>query len=172
MLEMNNADFLEIRDAVFKDFPLEMRQRIGLICNGVDNEIVCNVSYKGIYAYAVAKCSPQDEWNERTGTLLALTRLRIDLITKMNLKKINVVCKSKKVWIPNVGDTYYIPFLHGVCFSKAMTCTSHVWKGDPVDLIRLSLGNIYRTKREAIKAGKRMVFDGQKLAKENRYARP
>lgn len=172
MLEMNNADFLEIRDAVFKDFPLEMRQRICLICNGVDNEIVCNVSYKGTYAYAVAKCSPQDEWNERTGTLLALTRLRIDLITKMNLKKINVVCKSKKVWIPKVGDTYYVPFLHGQCFSKKMTSSSHVWRDLPVDFIRLSLGNIYRTKREAIKAGKRMVFNGRKLVKENGNAKP
>lgn len=170
MLEMNNADFLEIRDAVFKDFPLEMRQRICLICNGVDNEIVCNVSYKGIYAYAEAKCSPQDEWNERTGTLLALTRLRIDLITKMNLVKTNVV--NKKTWTPKVGDTYYSPFLHGQCFSKKMTASCHVWRDLPVDFIRLSLGNIYRTKREAIKAGKRMVFDGQKLAKENRYARP
>lgn len=170
MLEMNNADFLEIRDAVFKDFPLEMRQRIYLICNGVDNEIVCNVYYKGIYAYAIAKCSPQDEWNERTGTLLALTRLRIDLITKMNLVKINVV--NKKTWTPKVGDTYYSPFLHGQCFQKKMTASCHVWRDLPVDFIRLSLGNIYRTKREAIKAGKRMVFDGQKLAKENRYARP
>ena len=172
MLEMNNADFLEIRDVIFRDFPIEMRQRIGLVCSEIGKRVYCNISYNGVYAKAEAKCSPQDEWNERTGVLLALTRLRIDLITKMNLKKINVVCKSKKVWIPNVGDTYYIPFLHGVCFSKAMTCTSHVWKGDPVDLIRLSIGNIYRTKREAIKAGKRMVFDGQKLAKENKYARP
>lgn len=172
MLEMNNADFLEIKDAIFKDFPIEMRQGIGLVCDGVSKRVYCNIYYNGVYAKAEARCSPQDEWNERTGVLLALTRLRIDLITKMNLKKINVVGKSKKVWIPNVGDTYYIPFLHGVCFSKAMSCTSHFWKGDPVDLIRLSLGNIYRTKREAIKAGKRMVFDGQKLAKESKYARP
>ena len=172
MLEMNDADYLEIINAVFKDFPLEMRQRISLICNGVDNEIVCNVSYKGIYAYAVARCSPQDEWNERTGILLALTRLRIDLITKMNLKIINVVDKSKKVWIPNVGDTYYVPLLIDSCFSKAMSYTSHIWKGDPLDFIRLSLGNIYKTRREAIKAGKRMVFDGQKLVKESKHARP
>lgn len=171
MLEMNNADYLEIRDVIFKDFPIEMRQRIGLVCSGIGKRVYCNISYNGVYAKAEAKCSPQDEWNERTGVLLALTRLRIDLITKMNLKKINVVGKSKKVWTPKVGDTYYSPFLHGQCFSKKMTASCHVWRDLPVDFIRLSLGNIYRTKREAIKAGKRMVFNGQKLAKESKYAR-
>ena len=112
----------------------------------------------------VAMCSPEDRWDERTGITLALTRLRISINSYGEEPKEN----NKKVWIPNMYERYYSPFLHGHAAAKKLTASEHLWHGDQVDLIRLSLGNIYRTKREAIKAGKRMILDGRKLIKENR----
>ena len=41
-----------------------------------------------------------------------------------------------------------------------------VWTGNELDLIRLSLGNVYRTKREARKAIRRNILRGQSMIKE------
>ena len=169
-IEMGRKAFEELRDEVFKDFPPEVRDGIGLGCHKDKRLVSCNIICAGVYAEAKAKCSPQDEWDERTGILLALIRLRINLIAKMQ-KKEKKENKSNERWIPREGEEYYTPYLYGHAFNKKITSSCQIWKGRQIDLIRLSLGNLYKTKREAVKAGRRMIFEARRLIKETHNAK-
>ena len=158
-MEMDYAEFIKLRDEIFRDFTLDVRRRVGIGVNKENRWIHCNVIAGDIYAEGLAKCSPQDEWDERTGVLLALTRMRINLLAK--IKK----AKEKKVWIPKNGEEYHIPCVYSIEMGVSFL------RGDNPDLMRLSVGMVYKTEREAIKAGKRMLFEGRRLIKENSHVK-
>ena len=172
-LKMDYPELIRLRDEIFRDFTFDVRNRIGIGVNKENRWIHCNVIAGDIYAEGLAKCSPQDEWDERTGLLLALTRMRINLLAKIKkAKEKKNGSNEKKVWIPKIGETYYFPFVMPGVYNrdKSVMAIKQTWREDNVDLIRLSIGNVYKTEREAIKAGKRMLFDGRRLIKEVRYA--
>jgi len=152
---------------MFPNIPKEQLYRFTIIVKNPHINIFFNDEKGKVLFTGVSKCSPEDRWDEFTGVALALTRLRININSYVKVQKE----KNNHSWIPDVGEIYYTPFLHGSRFDKALTASCHNWQDLPVDFIRLSLGNIYRTKREAIKAGKRMVYEGKRSVKEGRNAR-
>ncbi len=168
-IEMGRKAFEELRDEVFKDFPPEVRDGIGLGCHKDKRLVSCNIICAGVYAEAKAKCSPQDEWDERTGILLALIRLRINLIAKMQ-KKEKKENKSNERWIPKVGEEYYIYFVAGFEPNLIVGAEVYEWRNDGVDALRLARGNVFKTKREAIKAARKLMYEGRKLIKEQRVS--
>jgi hypothetical protein len=101
-------------------------------------------------------------WDEHTGVTIALTKLRVALNEKTRK------FFTKMVWIPKVGETYYVPFIKKLDnnFFGFPSAQAVVWTGNELDLIRLSLGNVYRTKREARKAIRRNILRGQSMVKE------
>lgn len=109
-----------------------------------------------------AKWNPHDTWDEHTGVAIALTKLRVALNEKTRK------FFTKMVWIPKVGETYYVPFIKKLDnnFFGFPSAQAVVWTGNELDLIRLSLGNVYRTKREARKAIRRNILRGQSMVKE------
>lgn len=140
------------------------------------NTIVVRINYPKIVAEVkdennnvlisgLAKCSPEDRWDEYTGVTLALTRLRININSFIVRKE-----KTNKQFVPNVGEVYFFPFIQQYkdgSFGEpdGKPCK---WVGNDLDLIRLSLGNVYRTKREANKAIRRNVLNGRSIVKEAR----
>lgn len=164
-IEMGLKAFEELRDEVFKDFPPEVRNGIGLGCHKDRRLVSCNIVCAGVYAEAEAKCSPQDEWDERTGILLALTRLRINLIAKMK-KKEEKENKSNKRWIPREGEEYYTYFVSGHVNNLLFGAEQYKWHNDTLDILRLARGNVFKTRREAIKAARKLMYEGRKLMKE------
>lgn len=167
-IEMGRKAFEELRDEVFKDFPPEVRNEIGMGCDKDRRLVFCNIICAGVYAEAEAKCSLQDEWDERTGILLALTRLRINLIAKMQ-KKEKKENKSNERWIPKVGEEYYIYFVAGFEPNLIVGAEVYEWRNDGVDALRLARGNVFKTKREAIKAARKLMYEGRKLIKEKHH---
>ena len=133
-------------------------------------KVVCTLKFKlnGVYieASGIAKCNPEDFWNEYTGVLLALTRLRINLSAKIADK---LTCKqNKKRWVPNIGERYYAAYFDEEGKSKVEVC---VWSDSEYDFTQLAEDNVFRTEREAMKNAKRHMFEGRKIAKESRRGR-
>lgn len=116
-----------------------------------------NVLFSG-----TSKCNPEDRWDEYTGVTLALTRLRINVNSYVQKKSGENV---KKVWVPKLGEKYY-----DACFeeSSKVFIEESVWTDSLFDFVQLSDGNVFRTEREAKKHLKRSMFNGRKIAKENR----
>ena len=52
--------------------------------------------------------------------------------------------------------------------TKQIYATKIIWTDGDLDFIRLSLGNVYRTEREARKAIRRNILNGRHIMKENR----
>ena len=112
-----------------------------------------------------SKCSPEDKWDYFIGVTLSFARLKSkvnEYFNELNGKSKN----KKKVWIPKLGDVYYVPYMD--VLTKQIYATKIVWTDGDLDFIRLSLGNIYRTEREARKAIRRNVLNGRHIVKENR----
>ena len=114
-----------------------------------------------ILFYGLSECSPDDEWDDFIGLTLALVRLKINVNAYLKRQK-----KKNKTWIPKLGDVYYIPYMD--VLTRQIYATKIVWTDGDLDFIRLSLGNIYRTEREARKAIRRNVLNGRHIMKENR----
>ena len=117
-----------------------------------DNVLFCGKS----------KCHPEDKWNEYLGVTIAVTRLRINVNSYVQKKSCENV---KKVWVPKLGEKYY-----DACFeeSSKVFIEESVWTDSLFDFVQLSDGNVFRTEREAKKHLKRSMFNGRKIAKENR----
>ena len=114
-----------------------------------------------ILFYGLAECSPEDKWDSSIGLFLALARLKTNINTYFCRMK-----KKEKTWIPKLGDVYYIPYMD--ILTREIYATKIVWTDGDLDFIRLSLGNIYRTEREARKAIRRNILNGRHMAKEAR----
>ena len=111
--------------------------------------------------FGLAVCSPEDKWDTSIGLFLALARLKTNINTYFYKQK-----KKNKTWIPKLGDVYYIPYMD--VLTRQIYATKIIWTDGDLDFIRLSLGNIYRTEREARKAIRRNVLNGRHIMKENR----
>lgn len=114
-----------------------------------------------ILFYGLSVCSPQDDWDEVTGLFLAIARLRINVNAYLKKQK-----KKSKIWVPKLGDVYYIPYMD--VLTRKIYATKIVWTDGDLDHIRLSLGNVYRTEREARKAIRRNILNGRHIVKEAR----
>ena len=111
--------------------------------------------------WGLSVCSPEDEWDTFIGLSLALIRLKININAYFKKQK-----KKNKTWIPKLGDVYYIPYMD--ILTRKIYATKIVWTDGDLDYIRLSLGNIYRTEREARKAVRRNILNGRHIVKEER----
>lgn len=115
-----------------------------------------------ILFWGMSICSPEDEWDDFIGITLAIARLKININQYLNKQK----KKEKKTWTPNLGDVYYVPYMD--ILTREIYANKIVWTDGNLDFIRLSLGNIYRTEREARKAIRRNILNGRHIAKEAR----
>jgi len=115
-----------------------------------------------ILFWGMSVCSPEDEWDELIGVTLAVARLKININQYLKKQK----KKEKKAWTPNLGDVYYVPYMD--ILTREIYANKIVWTDGNLDFIRLSLGNIYRTEREARKAIRRNILNGRHIAKEAR----
>ena len=104
----------------------------------------------------------EDEWDELIGVTLAVARLKININQYLKKQK----KKEKKAWTPNLGDVYYVPYMD--ILTREIYANKIVWTDGNLDFIRLSLGNVYRTEREARKAIRRNILNGRHIAKETR----
>ena len=115
-----------------------------------------------ILFWGMSVCSPEDEWDELIGVTLAVARLKININQYLKKQK----KKEKKAWTPNLGDVYYVPYMD--ILTREIYANKIVWTDGNLDFIRLSLGNVYRTEREARKAIRRNILNGRHIAKETR----
>ena len=115
-----------------------------------------------ILFWGMSVCSPEDEWDELIGVTLAVARLKININQYLKKQK----KKEKKAWTPNLGDVYYVPYMD--ILTREIYANKIVWTDGNLDFIRLSLGNVYRTEREARKAIRRNILNGRHIAKEAR----
>ena len=115
-----------------------------------------------VLLWGMSVCSPEDEWDDFIGVTLAIARLKININQYLKKQK----KKEKKVWTPNLGDVYYVPYMD--ILTRQISANKIVWTDGNLDFIRLSLGNIYRTEREARKAIRRNILNGRHIAKEAR----
>ena len=159
----------QIEDVVFYDYGDDFKSHIFVAINGSERTVSACVKYAGLVASAVTKCNPEDTWDETTGVTLCLTRLKIKfnaarIKRRKHLATVFKTNKSKKVWIPKKGEPYwcYI-FDNGVYYADEF-----IWGDDDVDFCSLAEGNVFRTQREALKAGRGRIFEGRKIAKEVR----
>jgi hypothetical protein len=109
----------------------------------------------------LSECSPEDKWDTFIGLTLAIARLKINVNSYIKRQK-----KKIKTWIPKLGDVYYIPYMD--ILTREVYATKIVWTDGDLDFIRLSLGNIYRTEREARKAIRKNILNGRHIVKEAR----
>ena len=155
--------YKELIESIFPNLP----QGNTIVVRVKNPKIIAEVKDENnnVLLSAQAKCSPEDRWDEHTGVALALTRLRININSYVVQKT-----KGIKPFVPNVGEVYYFPFIKqnkdgSFGDPDGKPCE---WTGNDLDLIRLSLGNIYRTKRDANKAIRRNVLNGRSIVKEAR----
>lgn len=118
----------------------------------------------GISEMGVSVCHPNDVWDEYTGVLVALVRLKISLVATLN-KALKKCLYKQKVWVPKIGETYYECYFND---KGSILVDKSVWEDSDYDFVQLSDNNVFRTEREARKHGRRSMFNGRKIAKEVR----
>lgn len=132
-----------------------------VVCSFKDKTLL---NGKGLEAMGVAVCHPEDCWNEYTGVLVAMVRMRINLTANMN-RALTCNLKKKKRWIPKLGEKYYDAVFND---NNGIETEEMIWTDSDFDFIQLADGNVFRTPRQALKNAKRSMFEGRKIAKEAR----
>lgn len=111
--------------------------------------------------WGMSICSPEDDWDISIGLALAIIRLKINANAYFKKQR-----KKNKQFIPKLGDVYFIPYMDE--HTRKVFANKIVWTDSDLDYIRLSLGNVYRTEREARKAIRRNIFNGRHIVKESK----
>ena len=147
----------QLVDAVLSDWPVARRKHVVLHFEG--RAVTASVvSESGELVVGEAKCHPVDKFDDFSGAIFALARLRVRYAYRQMMRKF-------KTWIPEYGQLYFVPSVHGKspAVASMASARSIVWKSSPIDLMYLAMGLVFRSPKDAMKKARTLLFDGHNI---------
>ena len=147
----------QLVDAVLSDWPVARRKHVVLHFEG--RAVTASVvSESGELVVGEAKCHPVDKFDDFSGAVFALARLRVRYAYRQMMRKF-------KTWIPEYGQLYFVPSVHGKSSAVASMASARsiVWKSSPIDLMYLAMGLVFRSPKDAMKKARTLLFDGHNI---------
>lgn len=146
--------------SVLMDWPADRRARVHLCFMG---RAVCAllVDPKFGFVTGFAYCHPLERFNARTGSLLALARLRVSYAYREFSSKV-------RVWMPEMGQEYFVPAFDAVndkakVDADFIPAVKRTWSASFTDYMYLSSGMVFRSYAEAKRAGRKLLFEGRSI---------
>ncbi len=138
-------------DSVLSDWPASRRKSVQV---EFGNRLVRVFMHDPVCGFVsgVSRCHPFDLYNDVSGLVYALARLRVRFAYKE-------YHRSLKTWIPKEGETYYVPG-----FGYDNSFVPRIWKGNTDDFMYLAAGFVFRTPVAARKQSRTLLFDGHRLS--------
>ena len=148
-------------DSVLSDWPASRRKSVQVEFGNRWVRVFLHDPVCG-FVSGMSRCHPFDLYNDVSGLVYALARLRVRFAYKE-------YHRSLKTWVPKEGETYYVPglgynsldegdpsFIHSVC--------SRVWHGNADDYMYLAAGLVFRTPFLAKKRSRALFLEGHRLS--------
>lgn len=138
--------------------------RVYFVCLGRGVAGVCEMR-DGTELTAIAKCSPEDTYDEQIGICLAMVRLKVAINDHIRKKK-EANKKRGETWVPKEGEKFYSGAIR--TDGSFHIASSAFDKDKTLHQYLVGRGNTFETEEEAKEFVMRNIRDGMRTVKNKK----